>query len=503
MNGRVYRNIGWNGLFLLVQTALALAVVPLLLHGVGEAGFGVYSFFLALLAASTLIQAGLDLAMSRSVARFRGDGDRDRLHAELSFGYAFALVAGFVEAGTVLGLTHFTSLVNEQNTAVTGALSLVFAASLIITGPLSVALAVLSGLERFMIRNTIQILPVAAGLVAALALQIWDAGELGIVVYAASVEITRVLAYLGNLFWVNRLLPHLSGLAARGLYRRDVIAFQAKQLGNQLADYLFYTSDRLILQGVAGAVVVAHYAIAERPNTLAQAVISTPLVAIVPSMVTALASGDRDYLRRMLTSGTRLYLWVTLPVLMAMLVSAPDLITLWVGEGYDDSARIAQVFVICMLAAGPFKIYSHYRLAEGTNGFMTVAKLSFAPLNAVTSYFLAVQWGLIGVVVPTAVFYAVIYPGLWIASMIRRGELLPYARTCARPMLAACLSLVVMASLEALLSGPGLLAAVGTAGLNVVLSLLIFAFAGGGLRALRTRADVNVVEIPDPSPVKV
>ena len=95
---------------------------------------------------------------------------------------------------------------------------------------------------------------------------------------------------------------------------------------------------------------------------------------------------------------------------------------LWVGPGYRDSGLIAQFFIACLVVSGPFKIYSHFRLAEGSIGVMTAAKLGYAPVNAVASLLLCREIGLLGVVLPTAAFYCVIYPMIWTVSIARRAR---------------------------------------------------------------------------------
>lgn len=498
MNVRVYRNVGWNTVFLLLRSVVSLAAVPLLLRSAGDAGFGIFSFFSAVVAVSVLIQAGLDLAVARSVARYRGNGDREHLRGDLSFAYLFATVAGVVQAAVVLALPHLPGLVEPADRSLATWLSVVFAGSALLNAALVIPMSILVGLERFLLRNSVLAAPPLVGLFVAVLLSRGEPRASAVVVYAVTTEVVRFVGGLVALGRAEVLLKHLASLSRADLWRRDLLRFQGKQMVNQVADYLFYTTDRVILQGVLGAVVVAQYAVADRPNILAQQVVSTPLVAIVPALAAAVAAADHRYVQQAVRTGTRVYCWVTVPVLVVLLAFAPALIEVWVGPGYAAAGTVARWFVVCLLVQAPFKIYSHLRLAEGSIGVMTLSKITYAPFNAVASFVLASHLGLLGVVYPTVVFYTLVYPAVWSTSMIRRGEFPPFLAAVGRPVLTALAFLAGCFAVAALgLSGP---LVPGVAVVLVLVGLGVFATAGGGLAAYRSGRQPAPGVVPEPVP---
>lgn len=502
MKSRVVRNIGWNGLFLLLRSGASLAVVPLLLQGAGDSGFGIYSFFLAVVTVSALIQTGIDLTIARSVARFRGDGDLAQMQADLSFGYAFSALAGVAQAGVLFGLVRVPGVIDAGDRSLATGLAAVFAVSALLNSPLNVPLGILVGFERFLLRNTITLVPLLVGAVVAFLYRDEHDPRM-VIAYALAMEATRfVMGGVGAVV-ANRLHAHGSSLPRPRLTGGDTVRFQLKQIGNQVADYLFYTTDRLILQGVIGAVAVAHYAVAERPNVLAQQIISAPLIALIPSLASAVASHDGGYINRVLVGGTKVYCCLTLPILIPLLVWAPELIELWVGPGYHDSGVVAQVFIACLVVAGPFKIYSHYRLAEGSIGIMTMTKLGYAPINAVASLLLCREIGMLGVVLPTAVFYCLVYPAIWTFSIIRRGERKTFLAGAGRPVLAGLATLASAFALHQAVPVQQPVLQLLLVGAATALGLVLFAVGGGGLKAGTALKNTEVaIVLPDDSTPK-
>jgi O-antigen/teichoic acid export membrane protein len=425
---RIGRNVAWNALFLVLQAVGSLAVVPLLLRATGEESFGTYTFLLSFVALAQLAQGGVILAVARAVAEHTETADRDRLQAAVSFAYTLATGAGAVLAIVMGVVSIFPAAWNVSDATELRQLGVILAASLWLNTTLAVARGALVGVERFLARNLFETLPSVVAVAAALAIAL-DVVAGDIVTYALIVEAARCTGGVFALGVAKRSVPGIDHRPRAGRPPAGIMSFHVKQTANQAADVLFFTTDRMILQVVAGSVVVAHYAVADRPHVLATSILSVPLMAVVPPLVAAIARSDAAYLNRAMSDGSIHYCAATLPPLIAIFAFAPALVELWVGPGFDDSALAARWFIAGLIVAAPFKMYSHYRVAEGSIGAMSLVKLAYAPVNAGLSYLLAGRIGILGVVIPTVTFYVVILPTTWLVSMRRRDELARFGRT--------------------------------------------------------------------------
>ena len=188
------------------------------------------------------------------------------------------------------------------------------------------------------------------------------------------------------------------------------MGFNIYQVLNQISDVLFYTTDKIILQNVAGSVMVANYAVAERPNQLALSFTSLPLSAIVPVCSKAYAERNIPLINKMLISGTRLYLLLVLPPLCTLTFLMQRFLFSWMGSEFVDLALYAQLFMVTMISAAPFRVFSHILVGKGRIREIVNIKMVYSVINVVASYILARRLGIIGVIIPTLVFWIAVYP---------------------------------------------------------------------------------------------
>ena len=110
----------------LVRIAVALAIVPIYLHAVGAARYGVISILWALIGYTGFLDLGLSRASANALAKMRAAPQIERarvLTTTLVVNFALGLLGGcglFLGAGLLLG--HFISAPTELTPEITGAL---------------------------------------------------------------------------------------------------------------------------------------------------------------------------------------------------------------------------------------------------------------------------------------------------------------------------------------------------------------------------------------------
>lgn len=436
---RLTTNVIWNLLSLAIQTLASLATIPLLLSAVGEASYGLYGFFSSVLILSNLLLTALSITTARAVAADVSRSDGSGI-TEVSFAYQVGGVSGLVQAALIVLPLWIPGVVSSSDLETSWSIALILAGSALINGPIVVGRGILVGTQEFFLRNLLELASPVAGLVAAILMR--DADSHQIWPYVLAIEVARTLTSILTTWRAHVSYPHL-----RQVYRwRGIpfasVAFMMKQIGNQVADVIFITSDKIVLQTILGPVSVAKYQIAERVNNLTNNFVTMPLIALVPPLAGALALKDNSYVERMVMVGTRRYSFVAFPPLIALMAFVDPLIVWWVGPQFLDSALAAKLFLAAVIVPIVFKVYSHLRLAEGTIGWMTAIKLGYAPLNLLLSILLVQPLGIFGVVLPTTIFYCLVYPVGWSVSIWRRGESKLFARSAIQPAtVAAALAL--------------------------------------------------------------
>src|SRR5262245_58864876 len=106
---RVLVNAAANGLGFVAQLAILFVLSPLLVHGLGDRRYGMWSLVESILAYLTLLDLGVAASVVRYVARFEATGDRDGLNRVVGTSACLFAVAGTI-ALTLAGLVALVGL---------------------------------------------------------------------------------------------------------------------------------------------------------------------------------------------------------------------------------------------------------------------------------------------------------------------------------------------------------------------------------------------------------
>ena len=260
---------------------------------------------------------------------------------------------------------------------------------------------VMYGLQRIHNNNLWRVSESLVAAVTALAIMHFN-GTL--VTYVFVISLYPILTRMVQFFYLKKSLPFFS-LNVRKYFDRSELkrlsGFSAFQIVNQVADILLYNAQKLIVQKGLGSAALTTYEVANKPNMLFQNFISLPLSAILPACSAAYARNDLSFLETMLTMGTRVYLVATLPGIFALIVLMPEFIGLWLGPDYAGAVPVARLFLLSLLIACPFKIFSHMMVGKARVFEYGLTKLTYAVIGIPVSFYLISRIGIIGGVLIT------------------------------------------------------------------------------------------------------
>lgn len=355
----IVRSIGGGGIQYLVTTVLALASVPILVHRLGTAAYGVWVVVTALLALGTLADVGVRTEVTRRVAAHWGDGDRRAAARAGREGATILLVAGMVAAGlgSLLApvVTHivFTrpahGVSDGQTVVLVRMIAVLVGARLVGDGFFSV----LRGMQRTDLEALCRTLGEAAGSVVAI---VWvlDGGGLWAMATALAVQIG--VDYGGRWFALRRVLPEIRPVPALPQAVRPWLLVGGLLVLSQVSDVVDTQWDKLVLAHYVGSVASAAYAIgttlAGQAKVLAVVVLG-PMVAAAAELHRSRPSELRAVYDRLGSAS----LAVAGVALGGVLVFGPPLVHLWLGGAHLALAgRAAQLSAVALwlnLAAAP------------------------------------------------------------------------------------------------------------------------------------------------------
>jgi O-antigen/teichoic acid export membrane protein len=345
------RNAFANLLGAVVPAVVALATVPLVVRGLGEASYGVYSLVTAIVGYFAVIDINVTAGSVKYIAEFHTRRDNARINETVFFGllvYAALGLAGGL--GLFFGAHYFVAHVFAVPAALeaTATTTLRLAALGFFIGQVQNYLqSVPQSLMRYDIAGRIEI--VFGTGVPLLTVAVLMLGH-GLV----EVILVRVVASAINciVLWrcVRHLLPDLAWRKPGAAIRRELLGFSAYSFLSRFATMSYAYADKLIIGSLVGVTGLAYFTVA---STLANRVLSLTyrLSGVFFPAASALAArGELERLERLYLKASRYVVFLNASVLVLVAVFAYQILYYWMDARF---ARAGQV-VLAVMALSQF-----------------------------------------------------------------------------------------------------------------------------------------------------
>lgn len=351
MQLRLFHNAWSNLLGAAVPALVALATVPLVVAGLGQAGYGVYALVTAIVGYFAVIDINVTAGSVKFISAQHARGEHERVAETLCFGLAiYALIGALGALGLYAGAGLFVTRVFSVPAGLTpeAIACLQLAALGFFLGQLQSYLhSVPQALMRFDVSSRLEI--VFGTLVPLLTVAVLLIGG-GLF----EVILLRVVASGAHclVLWrgVGRLLPGLGWRWPGRPLRRGILGFSAWSFLSRFATLSYAHGDKLIIGSLVGVIGLAYFSVAA---TLANRVLGLTfrLSGVFFPAASALAAGgelarlDRAYLK-----ATRYVVYLNAAMLVLLAVFAHSLLDWWMGA---DFARGGAV-VLAVMALSQF-----------------------------------------------------------------------------------------------------------------------------------------------------
>ena len=338
------RNLVVNVIGPLVLIAVSFVTVPLYIHAIGAARYGMVTLTWILLGYLGVLDFGLSRAAANALGKLAHASSRERtpvLVTTLYMNLLFGLTAGAVfygVGGTLLG--RWFPLSGELGQEIMAAFP--WMAPMLPLGLLSaVAIGALDSRERFLLSTTLNSCGAILGQVLPLVCVMIFGPTLTVIIPALMlVRLGVVVAMLAVVFWLER---PIRSFAPDFAWARKLFGYGAWVSVSSLISPILATLDQMIIGWMLGAAAVAHYAVpmnlAIRSQVLAQALART----LFPRLSRETVERGRHLTGRATLSLIYVFGAVCGP---AIVVIGPFL-DLWVGHEFAQaSTLVAQILLL-------------------------------------------------------------------------------------------------------------------------------------------------------------
>lgn len=256
------RNLSVNVLGLVAPMAVSFVTVPLYIHAIGAARYGVVTLTWILLGYLGVLDFGLSRAAANTLGRLNHASSRERgavLVTTLYLNLLFGLIASatlYCVGGALLW--RWFSLSGELAHEAVAAFP--WMVPMLPLGLLnSVAVGALDSREQFLLSTTLNACGVILGLVLPLVCVMIFGPSLTVIIPALMlVRLGVVAAMLSAVFWVER---PIRSLAPDLVWARKLFGYGAWVSVSSVISPILDTFDQMVIGRMLGAAAVAHYAV--------------------------------------------------------------------------------------------------------------------------------------------------------------------------------------------------------------------------------------------------
>jgi len=346
---KVVRNTLFNYLAVGSAVLVNLVALPVIIHGLGNARYGIYVTTMSVIGYVALLDLGIGTSLTKFVAEYEAKKDYRRLNEVFSTAFVLYIGLGTVGAAILVALCDTLiqrvfeippELWSEARYVVwISALSLLSGLTLGIYGN------ILNGIQRHDIWRTISI---ATSFVSALGGIILIRMGYRLIAYVLFTTIAGIAGFLVQMFYAKRLVPDLDLLPRFFRVRelKDILGFTSAIFINQLAARNMGSLDKVIVGIFLPIQNVTLYSIAVTMVMYCFKLPAAAAMAFTPAASELHAKNRIDAIHRLVLRGIKYTGILALPIFTLVGIMAGDIVRLWMGEGYGASADILRRLMI-------------------------------------------------------------------------------------------------------------------------------------------------------------
>jgi O-antigen/teichoic acid export membrane protein len=398
MSLSLLRNAFSNLLGAVIPALVALGTVPLVVKGLGDASYGVYSLVTAIVGYFAVIDINVTAGSVKYIAEFNAHKDQQRIDETVFFGltvYALLGIAGGL--GLFFGAHFFVTSVFSVPPSLEGeaVATLRLAALGFFLGQLQSYLnSIPQSLMRYDIASRIEMVfgtgvPLLTVAVLMLGYGLYEVILLRVITSAINCVV----------LWrcIRRLLPELAWRKPGAAIRRELLGFSAYSFLSRFATLSYAYADKLIIGALVGVTGLAYFTVA---STLANRILSLTyrLSGVFFPAASALAArGELEHLRTLYLKASRYVVFINASVLVLVAVFSYQILYYWMNPQF---ARAGQV-VLAVMALSQFidsltSLPSLVNDGMGHPRFSGMFALARAAFGLVVVYLGVDGWGIAG-----------------------------------------------------------------------------------------------------------
>lgn len=378
---------------------VGMLALPFLVRGLGTDRFGIFSLALVVIGHWGLFDLGLGRAITRFVAEHLARDAADEVPAlvwtsatvQVVFGLLGALLFAAVSPLLVQNFLNIPAPLRREAETTCYLLAL----SIPLVAVSTSFRGLLEGVQRFDLVNAVATPSAVATFLLPLAGLLLGLSLPGIV---ASLVALRLL---GLLVMVGASVAAFPKLRAAVVFRPAVV-FRLLTFGgwitvSSVAAAVLVYSDRFLIGSLQSMSMVAYYTAPYDLVTRLWIIPSSMLLALFPAASTLHSANDRHRLKELFTDAVRYLALILLPVVIALVVFAREILDAWLGAAFaTHGTTVMRLLAVGVLVNSLAQLPSLMLQASGRPDIPAKLHLLEVPIHWVAVWWLVRDLGIVG-----------------------------------------------------------------------------------------------------------
>lgn len=401
-------NVLANWSSLLANIVITFFLTPILVSGLGDRRYGIWSLVESIIAYLTLFDLGIAASVVRFAARFEGLGDRDQLNRVACTSLALFAGAGAIVlsiAGGLLAGGWPWGTIPGELTGEARAVLLLLALNLSLRLALGVFPSLLEGLQLFSVKAAIRTAMLVVRAAATVIILRRGGGLVELIATYLSLNLIEHTVFAGTCWYflpslriTPRLVDRKTFLMIRGY---SVNAFLV-----MIAGRISFQTDALVISMFLAPEFIAYFAIGAKLIETSKNVLTSLTSVLTPTISQLDARGDSAGVTRIFLDVSRIATWLLAPVVAGLITLGGPFLTLWVGPSF--AAHSYPVLAILALSLILMAVHStSSRILYGVGRLSRFTRLAMiqAFANLALSLLFVRPFGIQGVAWGTSIPY--------------------------------------------------------------------------------------------------
>lgn len=395
-------------------TIISLALTPYLIKHLGDESYGLWLLILSTLGWFNFIDLGFSAAIRREIARAIEKADNHRINVVFSVAVVLFGTLGLFAASGLLILALVPEALgitpSNQNTAAIALSILAF--KVLLDFMMNSFHGFFTAYLRMDIDANISLLNTIIKSILVFYLVI-DLNIYGAVIATISADI---ITHCLKVYYAQKLNSGFK-FSVSFVTKHEILylfSYSKHLVAAGIANIVLRRSDPVVISHILGLKFVALYGVINN------------LINQIESLVEAVVGVFNPMLNRLVARNNNIddtfkhivdvNFFVVIMLYAPLAILAEDFIYLWIGGEYAQHAGLASILGFAYICKSVSRPVGALLLAQANHKLMSVVSLIGAIVNISLSITLALQWGLLGVAIATAVsfFLSEVILNLWL-----------------------------------------------------------------------------------------